>query len=420
MTDTFAQKQIDTEILRKTRCTQSKRVTGVRSCNTKTAEGKETQQSLRILGGRIFMQRAFGFALLIVIPTVFACLSHAQNLLVSPECIVFDSLYNRYLVSNWGNGNIIQMDTSGGQTLFKSGYAHALGNCIIGNTFYYSAVTSVVGLDLATANVVMNLPISGAQQLDGMSGDDSGNLYVVESINPGVYKIRLSTQTYSLFVSAGLAARPQDIILDRIRNRLLVCSWYNSPILAVSFADSSVSTVVVPTMGNFDGLAQDNQGNFYLSSWATNCVHKFDSAFANLPVIASSGHNGPSNLCFNSRGNILAVPNFNGNSVDLIRLAATGVGDDEPGVSHGFELMQNYPNPFNPSTRIRYETNGSGFVSLKLYDLLGREIANLVSEQQGAGKHEAIFDATGLTSGVYFYRLEAANHIESKKTAFTK
>jgi hypothetical protein len=266
----------------------------------------------------------------------------------------------------------------------------------------------------------MNLPISGAQQLDGMTGDDSGNLYVVESINPGVYKIRLSTQTYSLFVSAGLAARPQDIILDKSRNRLLVCSWYNSPILSVSLADSSVSTVVVPTMGNFDGLAQDNQGNFYLSSWATNCVHKFDSAFANLPVIVSSGHNGPSNLCFNSRDNILAVPNFNANRVDLIRPATTGVGDEETGVSHGFELMQYFPNPFNPSTRIRYKTNESGFVSLKLYDLLGREIANLVGEQQGAGKHEAIFDATGLTSGVYFYRLEAANHIESKKMVFIK
>jgi hypothetical protein len=362
------------------------------------------------------MKKTFRFAMLVAVQVMFAYVSQSQNLLVGPECVVFDSLNNRYLVSNWGNGNIIQMDTSGVQTLFKSGYAHALGNCIIGNTFYFSAMTSVVGLDLATANVVMSLPISGAQQLDGMTGDDVGNLYVVESISQRVYKIRLATQGYSVFVSTGLSARPQDVIFDRRRNRLLVCSWYNnSPIQAVNLVDSSLSTVAVPTMGNFDGLAEDNEGNFYLSSWATNCVHKFDSSFTDPPATVSGGHSGPSNLCYNSRDNILVVPNFNTNSVDFVRLIATGVADDDPGLSRSFRLLQNYPNPFNPSTTIRFGLPYPSFITLTVYDILGRQVAQLLNERRQAGYHDVMFRSDGLAGGVYFYRMKAEDFVASNK-----
>ena len=59
-----------------------------------------------------------------------------QNLLSGPECVVFDSLHNRYLVSNWNNGNIIAIDSAGNQSYFKQRSGHALGNCIVGNSFF--------------------------------------------------------------------------------------------------------------------------------------------------------------------------------------------------------------------------------------------------------------------------------------------
>ena len=70
-----------------------------------------------------------------------------------------------------------------------------------------------------------------------------------------------------------------------------------------------------------------------------------------------------------------------------------------------FSLAQNYPNPFNPSTLFQYSIPSGGFVSLKVYDALGRNIATLVSEQQSAGSHTVQWDATGFASGIYFYRL---------------
>jgi hypothetical protein len=85
-----------------------------------------------------------------------------------------------------------------------------------------------------------------------------------------------------------------------------------------------------------------------------------------------------------------------------------------------FSLEQNYPNPFNPSTTIQYQMPESGLVTLKIYDVLGREIITLVNEELSAGKHEADFDASGFNSGVYFYRLQAGSFIETKKMVLMK
>ncbi len=80
-----------------------------------------------------------------------------------------------------------------------------------------------------------------------------------------------------------------------------------------------------------------------------------------------------------------------------------------------FALLQNYPNPFNPSTRIPFSISRSGVVSLKVYDILGRELQTLVNEQLNPGSYEATFDGARLASGVYYYRLEANGFVQTKK-----
>tara|TARA_Y100001935_G_scaffold238369_1_gene224802 strand:+ start:160025 stop:161473 length:1449 start_codon:yes stop_codon:yes gene_type:complete len=85
-----------------------------------------------------------------------------------------------------------------------------------------------------------------------------------------------------------------------------------------------------------------------------------------------------------------------------------------------FSLYQNYPNPFNPSTVIGYQLPVNSKVTLKVFDILGREVALLVNEQQPAGSHEVTFDATHLSSGVYFYRLEVGEMMEYRTMLFIK
>jgi hypothetical protein len=80
-----------------------------------------------------------------------------------------------------------------------------------------------------------------------------------------------------------------------------------------------------------------------------------------------------------------------------------------------YRLHQNYPNPFNPSTRIKFQIPSTNIVTLKIYDVSGREMITLVNIELKAGSYEATFDATRLASGVYFYRLKAGGFTETKK-----
>jgi hypothetical protein len=106
----------------------------------------------------------------------------------------------------------------------------------------------------------------------------------------------------------------------------------------------------------------------------------------------------------------------------------TDVREIASGLPQEFSLEQNYPNPFNPSTHIRFSVRGSGFengsgftvqgsrlVTLKVYDVLGREVATLMNENLQPGSYEVTFDATGLASGVYLYRLTASGFTGAKR-----
>ncbi len=129
-------------------------------------------------------------------------------------------------------------------------------------------------------------------------------------------------------------------------------------------------------------------------------------------------------------GNRIYSVNSNGLTVlqnDLL----TDIKDEKP-VANQFELYQNYPNPFNPSTTIKYsipqipsregkERSDRGvMVTLKVYDVLGREVATLVNEKQSQGNYEVTFNASSLPSGIYFYKLTAGSFTDVKKMILMK
>jgi hypothetical protein len=103
-----------------------------------------------------------------------------------------------------------------------------------------------------------------------------------------------------------------------------------------------------------------------------------------------------------------------------LRLARTSTDAAEGTQPMEFKLEQNYPNPFNPMTEIRYQVSKVGHVTLKVFDLLGREVATLVSERLNPGSYETTFDGGGLASGVYLYRLQAIDFVSTKKLILLK
>jgi hypothetical protein len=85
-----------------------------------------------------------------------------------------------------------------------------------------------------------------------------------------------------------------------------------------------------------------------------------------------------------------------------------------------FLLSQNYPNPFNPLTSIQYQFPEKEFVTIRVFDVLGKEVATLVNEEKPAGTYEVIFNASDYSGGVYFYRIQAGNFVEIKKMMLMK
>jgi hypothetical protein len=92
-----------------------------------------------------------------------------------------------------------------------------------------------------------------------------------------------------------------------------------------------------------------------------------------------------------------------------------GVEEKKPEGVKGFGLRQNYPNPFNPATTIAYSVEKPGMVTIRVYDLLGREVGMLVNEKQSNGNHSVVFDASGLSSGVYFYKMQVDDRFSEMK-----
>jgi hypothetical protein len=123
-------------------------------------------------------------------------------------------------------------------------------------------------------------------------------------------------------------------------------------------------------------------------------------------------------LKIDSVGYLYAVDG--GGSIYRTSDGTTSVEEPIAGHPATFSLHQNYPNPFNPATNIKFQIPISSFVTLRVFDLLGREVATLVNEEMRPGSYERTFDASGLSSGIYFYRLRAGSFVETKKLVVLK
>ena len=109
-----------------------------------------------------------------------------------------------------------------------------------------------------------------------------------------------------------------------------------------------------------------------------------------------------------------------GKSLVLYNITLVGVDDGTTGTPVEYHLGQNYPNPFNPATTISYAIPSRSLVSVIVYDILGRKVETLVNEVQEPGVKSVTYDAGGLSSGVYYYRLKAGNFEQTRKMLLVK
>lgn len=170
--------------------------------------------------------------------------------------------------------------------------------------------------------------------------------------------------------------------------------------------DSQVGTLVyVPNTAFRLLVASTHGGAVYSDDGGSNWLNLSLDLFAGLSFVdATTGW---------AAGPDGRIAKFNG---DL----PTAVLDRVSEIPQAFELSQNYPNPFNPSTTIQFTLARHTNVELKVFDLLGREVAILVDEALGSGTHEVVFDADDLPSGIYIYRIQTGEFVQARKLTILK
>lgn len=172
-------------------------------------------------------------------------------------------------------------------------------------------------------------------------------------------------------------------------------------------------TMTGTSKGWLTGLTSDLRGNIYTTSnGGTNWVLQFSSTQP-MPLTKLITYDSVTAWAISNNGIILKYGDITGSPL-------TGVG-----VPSYFYLHQNYPNPFNPSTKIKFEIpsyieTSRWVVTLRIYDILGREVRTLVNENLKPGVYEADFNASDLPSGVYFYKLDAGEFSETNKMILLK
>lgn len=354
---------------------------------------------------------------------------YSQNLLNGPNDIVFDSLNNRYLVANWAGNSIVAIDSLGNQSYFRRNITHAHGMEIKDSILFVVSYHNLLLIDLNSSSTINSIFVPGSEYLSHIALDSSHYVYVTDWSAKKLFRININDQTSATLHT--LDPIPGGISYEGNNNRLILLIFVdNAPILAYNLAGGNIDTVRNTNINEPDAICRDLNGNNYITSFAENIVYRFDSNFAFNPEIISTGHSEPSGIGYNTSDNIIGVTNYNINRVDLINLGPNQVKGETNIQSEGYYLFQNFPNPFNPATLIEYQIPEPSFVSMKVYDVLGNEMATLVNEEKPAGEYKVEFSAKGgstsggnansLSSGIYFYKLIAGSYVETKKMLLMK
>ncbi|MBI5403217.1 MAG: T9SS type A sorting domain-containing protein [Ignavibacteriae bacterium] len=216
-----------------------------------------------------------------------------------------------------------------------------------------------------------------------------------------------------------------------------------------------MSNIIAGISGkNFDTAAMNSNG-FNASTWALNSARLNDTLNTNDQVMLTNAYGGYISNNWNASyfiplagspalnsarvTNVNAVDpyfssvNFRGAfgadnwaagwtnfRPDTVNYNTVGISQISSNVPGEYRLDQNYPNPFNPSTKINFAITKPGFVSLRVYDITGKEIINLVNEKLQTGTYSYDFNATNLSSGIYFYTLKSDNFVSTKKMVLVK
>ncbi len=146
-----------------------------------------------------------------------------------------------------------------------------------------------------------------------------------------------------------------------------------------------------------------------------------DTQWVMIALIPAHGNTGLNSIeLLREKTDLIRSISYDSLAFGSNRYNITIVEEPNSFIPEKFSLSQNYPNPFNPVTKITWQSPVSAYQTLKVYDVLGNEVATLVNEYKNAGSYETDFNANKLSSGVYFYQLKAGDYLATKKMLLIK
>ena len=291
-----------------------------------------------------------------VLVLIMAGTNQAQVTFNGPEGVVFDTLYDRYLIANWNAQNIVQIDEYGDSSYFAKNTPRIGGLRIVGPLLYGAGQNQIVAYDLATKTQVINVPIPDASLLNALVTDTSGYLYVSDGTPNRIYRMKLSDQSWSVFVDNDpMLPFPIGLFFEPETNRLLVTARPDTraSIRAVSLPDGVVSDVLTTaTYPWFAYITRDNAGRYLMSCFSAGIVVRYDHAFAGPSEVLLVHYVAPVQLFYNTLVDTLVVPDYSASTVDFVSFR----DDDLDGVE---EFRDNCPQLTN-ADQADADTDGLG------------------------------------------------------------
>ena len=254
------------------------------------------------------------FIILFII-TINFC--QAANPFSGPESAIYDAERDRYFVTNALNGRIVEINSDWDTTFYHTAIPRVLGMVIVDDTLYVTNAARIMSYNLVTDAVHRIYQISGGSDLNDITCDGKGYLYITNNSAGLVHKLNIDDGTNSIIASGFYL--PNGILYDSVNDYLIMCSFgYHAPIRSISLDGSSVSIIESTPYNDLDGLTEDNDGNIYVSSWGENAVFRYDRDFSEPPQLIVEGLAGPADIYFNKINNILVIPNWQDNTVDFL------------------------------------------------------------------------------------------------------
>ena len=334
---------------------------------------------------------------------------HSQSL-NDIESVEYDASQNRFLISN-GN-SILSRSSDGTLSFFGSGSA-TNGMEVLGNHLFVIDGGTIRGYELDTESEVMALTIPSSGFLNGLTNDGDSTLYATDFSTKKIIKINVSdvaNPTTEVIVN-NTSTTPNGIVYDDTNYRLIFVNWgSNATIKAVNLSDNnSVSTITTTNFGNIDGIDEDNDGNYYISTWNPSQIVKYDNAFANAPEIVTTPFlDNPADIGYAKAIDTLAIPHYPiggdevvyvGFGIDTTTTSILDVFSDE------FQL-EVFPNPIQNHSIIQFFLNKNTPLTLNLYDNKGVIVKTLLEGKQSKGHHRINFVGANLSTGTYYCTLE--------------